>query len=559
MFAFNISILFKTNVFMKKQFLILVVVCINFATLHAVEVNKLVNGNMESQGGWTTSYLNTPDTQYPVVQWGYTENVPTNGAGGALHVVGTTTGGNSQFCIYQKVTLTQGFVYEFDGAFKNISTDRSWCEVFIGNEPVASSDYGEGTGAAQGTLLAKYGEWAQPSSADGTFKLNSVGWKTFIPTVTGDYYFVIKMGATTWDGTTRICDVILDELKLIETRTKPVVGFTADNTLGFPPLTVAFTNSSSLADSYEWNFGDGTAVSTDVNPVHVYTAAGTYTVTLKAMNEVGETTVVKSGYIVVNEKPTLPAGEMLYGGNMENANFWMVDYLNTGSDKYPTASWNNTANMPGAGAGGCLYVNSTGGSDGIQYAIYQKVSLIDGKTYEFDGAFRDLTSNLSSFWCEVYIGSKPAGNGADYGDGQGTRIAKFDIWGTYAGDRIDGTFKLNAHNFTTYTATATEDKYLVAKMGTWWGSGYQISWDEFSLKDLSLTTAINQSKSDNYKISTATNIIKIEGAVGTVSLYTIEGRIIQSENITGTFSSKSLNAGFYVVNVNGNSTKVVLK
>lgn len=546
--------------FMKKQFLFLLVVCINFATLHAVEVNKLVNGNMESQGGWTTSYLNTPDTQYPVVQWGYTANVPTNGAGGALHVVGTTTGGNSQFCIYQKVTLTQGFVYEFDGAFKNISTDRSWCEVFIGNEPVAGSDYGPGTGTAQGTLIAKYGEWAQPSSADGTFKLNSVDWKTFIPTVTGDYYFVMKMGATTWDGTTRICDVIVDELKLIETRTKPVVNFTADNTIGFPSLTVTFTNSTSLANSYEWNFGDGSAVSTDTNPVHIYSSAGTYTVTLKATNEVGETTLAKSGYIVVNEKPTLPAGEMLYGGNMENANFWVVDYLNTGASQYPIATWNSTANTMAAGSGANLLVTSAGGSDGIQYAIYQKVSLIEGKTYEFNGAFRDLTPDLHNYWCEIFIGAKPEGGGADYGGGQ-TMIAKFDYWGSYSGDRVDGTFKVNSKqsDYKTFTAPSTGDYYFVAKMGTWNGAGFQVAWDEFSLKDLSLTTDIIEPITDSYIISTFNNVVKIEGVKGNVSLYNIEGRKIQSENVNGTFSSEFLNAGFYIVSVNGASTKVLMK
>ena len=347
----------------------------------------------------------------------------------------------------------------------------------------------------------------------------------------------------------------------VQFKTTPNVSFTADNLLGFPVLTVTFTNTTTNAESYEWNFGDGSALSTATNPTHAYQAQGTYTVTLKATNtSVGvSSTLVKTNFITVNAKPTLPVGELLYGGNMENANFWLVDYLNTGAGKFPSATWNNTTNVPGAGSGGCLYVNSTGGSDGIQYAIYQKVSLIAGHIYEFNGAFRDLTANLGNFWTEVYIGSMPAGGGADYGTSNGTLIAKFDIWGAYTGNRIDGTFKLNANTFNTYTATSTADFYFVSKMGTWWGSGYQILLDNLSLKDLSLTTSIKDSKLDNYKISTSNNIIHIENIKGNVSLFDIAGRKIQSVNVTGTFNSNKLNAGLYIVNIDGNSTKVSVK
>jgi len=63
---------------------------------------------------------------------------------------------------------------------------------------------------------------------------------------------------------------------------------------------------------------------------------------------------------------------------------------------------------------------------------------------------------------------------------------------------------------------------------------------------------------NKYTISTSNNIIKIEGATGFVKIYNLEGRDIQSETINGIFNSKSLNAGFYIVNINGYSTKVVL-
>ena len=48
-------------------------------------------------------------------------------------------------------------------------------------------------------------------------------------------------------------------------------------------LTVSFTNKSTNADVYAWDFGDG-QTSTEANPVHQYAEAKTYTVKLTASN-----------------------------------------------------------------------------------------------------------------------------------------------------------------------------------------------------------------------------------------------------------------------------------
>ena len=54
------------------------------------------------------------------------------------------------------------------------------------------------------------------------------------------------------------------------------------------PLIIEFTNTSTNAVDYRWDFGDG-AVSTEENPTHTYTAPGTYTVILAVENIVGAT------------------------------------------------------------------------------------------------------------------------------------------------------------------------------------------------------------------------------------------------------------------------------
>jgi C1A family cysteine protease len=86
----------------------------------------------------------------------------------------------------------------------------------------------------------------------------------------------------------------------------PVAAFSGIPTSGTAPLTVQFTDSSTnTPTSWIWNFGDdGTA--TIKNPSHVYSVAGTYTVTLTATNTGGSNTLTKTGYITVNAAPVTP-------------------------------------------------------------------------------------------------------------------------------------------------------------------------------------------------------------------------------------------------------------
>lgn len=61
-----------------------------------------------------------------------------------------------------------------------------------------------------------------------------------------------------------------------------VAGYTANTyTLDIAlDSSVAFVNTSIGATSYSWNFGDGSVIDASVNPVHNYSATGTYTVML---------------------------------------------------------------------------------------------------------------------------------------------------------------------------------------------------------------------------------------------------------------------------------------
>lgn len=70
----------------------------------------------------------------------------------------------------------------------------------------------------------------------------------------------------------------------------PIAGYTTDKLEGCAPLLIKFTNTSSYANAYNWDFGDGGA-SNDENPSYVYTVPGIYTVTLIASGDGGMDTV----------------------------------------------------------------------------------------------------------------------------------------------------------------------------------------------------------------------------------------------------------------------------
>ncbi|MCX7703468.1 MAG: PKD domain-containing protein [Planctomycetota bacterium] len=87
--------------------------------------------------------------------------------------------------------------------------------------------------------------------------------------------------------------------------TAPVAAFSASPLTGTVPLTVQFKDESTgNITSWAWDLNnDGALDSTERNPVHTYTSAGTYSVTLTVTGPGGTNKATKQNYIVVNNPP----------------------------------------------------------------------------------------------------------------------------------------------------------------------------------------------------------------------------------------------------------------
>jgi len=102
----------------------------------------------------------------------------------------------------------------------------------------------------------------------------------------------------------------------------PVANFISNVTSGFSPLSVQFTDLSENITAWSWDFGDGTN-STERNPTHTYSAAGTRNVKLVVSNAYG--TDSKSAIIKVQLQGTSPVETYAYITNFKDNTVSVID------------------------------------------------------------------------------------------------------------------------------------------------------------------------------------------------------------------------------------------
>jgi len=156
------------------------------------------------------------------------------------------------------------------------------------------------TGPGSGTLSG-------PGISGFSFNPNSAGQGTH--TIT--YNYTSEFGCI---------NSISDEIIV---HAAPIVNFSATPTIGFESLTVEFTNNSTGADSYTWNYGDGSIASgsfTDAE--HTFINFGTYIVTVTGEDNgcVDEMSIT----IQVNINPITYEIPNVFSPNGDNVNPFFV-------------------------------------------------------------------------------------------------------------------------------------------------------------------------------------------------------------------------------------------
>lgn len=99
-----------------------------------------------------------------------------------------------------------------------------------------------------------------------------------------------------WEGACKGTDVIT-----INVLPQPTIDFAASNIHGCVPLEVAFFEQATNELYYLWNFGDGSPISNNPNPTHIYTQPGSYNATFKVTGVGGCESSVNVGTVTVGD------------------------------------------------------------------------------------------------------------------------------------------------------------------------------------------------------------------------------------------------------------------
>ncbi len=184
--------------------------------------------------------------------------------------------------------------YAEDGVYEVILIATNGCgsvtvkEVFtIVTPPTAGFSAVETTGCAPFTVEFSNESSENAASFSWSFPGGSPATSTEEnPVVTynaaGTYSVTLTVSNAAGDDTFTLTDYV-------SVKPMPAANFT----FAVNGSTVDFTNTSSNAASYVWNFGDGES-STDLDAQHTYQMDGVYTVTLTATNDCGSVTVTKT-------------------------------------------------------------------------------------------------------------------------------------------------------------------------------------------------------------------------------------------------------------------------
>jgi len=216
-------------------------------------------------------------------------------------------------------------------------------------------------------------------------------------------------------------------LVLLSCQKEPAASFTMSATSVSVGDAVTFTNTSTDASSFVWDFGDGSQETIE-NPTHVYTSSGSYTVSLEVTSENG-----KKNSTATNTLLVIDAGDFSYAP--------MPTYIDT-----DITFTDLSANSPVS----WLWTFGDGGSSTQQNPVHSFASTgTYAVTLEATGAAGVATvtkniilTNAANFLAGSYIASDSTVNGiinyADYVTASGSVNNRVTVgkFGAYSGANV---------------------------------------------------------------------------------------------------------------------------
>jgi PKD repeat protein len=203
----------------------------------------------------------------------------------------------------------------------------------------------------------------------------------------------------------------------------PVANFTITGDNGYAPCQVIFTNSSTNATTYYWEFGDLT-ISTEKNTSHTYTTGGTFLVKLTAIGESGTNFITKT--VTINNP--VPIASFTFSGDNNPAP--CLVYFSNSSLNASAYSWNfgdgtssteqntsHTYQTPGTFTV-TLTCTGVGGTNSISKSVFIK-SPVPVADFSFSGNTNPAPCLVSFFNNSIYASSYLW----DFGDG-GSSVAQ---------------------------------------------------------------------------------------------------------------------------------------
>ena len=374
---------------------------------------------------------------------------------------------------------------------------------------------------------------------DGTTSNEATPTHTWFNASTGLMTATVTLEAETTDGCAGTSQAT------VNIKPQPVANFMVANDEGCDPLVSQFNNYSVLADSYDWDFGDGTT-GHEEHPTHAFAANGattTFAVTLTAHDDLGcsdvttrEVTVHPAAAFSLSlasdtvcsplqlTLPVIPGAENLT---------WNFGDGTTGAGQTPTHTWENTGDelMEATVSFEAATTNGCVGSGSATVYIKPQPQAIFTIDEEVGCAPLNIEISNDSQLADAYNWT--------YGNGDAVELAAAGTHVyTYAGEEepMDYTLTLTATHALGCTDAVTKTvTVLPAVNATWTGESVGCAPFETVIEYTgSDATTIEWTLDGAAAASGNAATFALDGAEGTATAHTIEIEAVSEYGCAGT-------------------------